>query len=195
MWGRYNMKKILLIIALAFCIFQMVVLAVAIDMGNAATDRASSTSFANTWIDRNNPANATGTITSIEIYIATAVTGLDIGIFYVESGDTLSTRDDVTIGALGAGYHQVDVDLDVVLGDYIGYTKDTGTVDVGSDVSTGEWYVDGDYVPCTSKAFTQYANRVHSLYATGATPPAGITWNGVTITKWNGITITKINGK
>jgi len=40
----------------------------------------------------------------------------------------------------------------------------------------------------------------NSLYDTLLTygdeeTPAGIVWNGVTITKWNGITITKINGK
>jgi len=61
------MKKILLIIILIVAIFQMVVLATAIDIGSAAVD-GDDYWGGNTWINGANPANESGKITTIEIY-------------------------------------------------------------------------------------------------------------------------------
>ncbi|GAI84326.1 unnamed protein product [marine sediment metagenome] len=64
------MKKILLIITIVFCIFQMIVLAIDIDIGNPAINRDKLSSAA-TYVDKNNPANASGKITSVEIWSGT----------------------------------------------------------------------------------------------------------------------------
>ena len=187
------MKKILLIIAIEFCIFQMVVLATAIDVGSAAIDRSFSwTSL--TYVAKENPANATGQITSIEIWAAVSLTDCKVATFFVVSGNNLSTRDTETIGAVTAGAKRTfEVDLDVQVGDYIGIYFTAGEIELTTS-GTGIWTFDGDKIPCTNQLFTAEADRLLSLYGTGTTE-VGITWNGVTITKLNGVTITKINGK
>jgi len=190
------MKKILLIIAIVLCIFQMVVLATAIDIGSAATDRPSSVGD-RTLIEAANPANASGILTSVEIYVAVAMTGVEIATFYSTGTNQFSTRDYVTIGNATVGHHQYDVELDVEVGDYLGMFFVTGELDRNSDAGTFYWYDNTDprdQIPCTDAVFYKTSGETYtnSLYGTGVT---GIKWNGVTITKWNGITVTKINGK
>ncbi|GAJ03290.1 unnamed protein product, partial [marine sediment metagenome] len=76
------MKKILLIIALTFCIFQLVVLAADIDIGMPAIDRPAGSTAEDTWVNIGNPANATGTITSIEIHVAIVLRNCEVATFY-----------------------------------------------------------------------------------------------------------------
>ena len=56
------------------------------------------------------------------------------------------------------------------------------------------WYLAGDQIPCTGATFTFSDYHTMSLKGTGATPPAGITWNTKIISKWNNVTISKWNG-
>jgi len=164
------MKKILLIIALTFLIFQMVVLATAIDMGSPAVDGDSYTTGAKTVIERTNPANESGTITSVEVWVNTAMTQVQVATFEEISTDRFSTRDTKTdIGNLGTGYHQLDVSLEVQAGDYIGMYFATGAIEMTVAGTIEPWYKTSDQIPCTDVYFNSFSARKISLYATGAT--------------------------
>ena len=184
------MKKILLIIALAFCIFQMVVLAEDIDIGTAAIGRTYTTDWQTTKIVVANPANASGKITSVEIYASDTMLSCKVATFYLVSGTTFSTRDWEEVGEVLEGAKRTfEVDIDVQEGDYIGI-KFSGGALYSSNSGSGRWTLFGDEIPCTESVFSFTDNKTISLFGTGETVAVGIKWNGVTITKWNGITIT-----
>jgi len=170
------MKKILLTVIFILAIFQMVVLATAIDVGSAAIDRDSTASYGYTRVDQANPANATGQITSVDIWAASDMSNCEIGIFYVVSGTNLSTRDNETIGAVASGSKQTfAVTINVTSGDYIGWYATGGTIERRDTGGSGVWAVSGDQMPCTNVTFSNYLADSISLYATGATPAATTT--------------------
>jgi len=168
------MKKILLIIAITLLIFQMVVLAVAIDIGSAAIERPFNTvNVLKTYVDKNNPANASGTITSIEIWASTNLANCEVATFYIVSGNNLSTRDTHTIGSVTAGNKQTFSGLDITVqtGDYIGLKYTRGQLEK-TDSGDGYWYINSDEIPCTNVLFTSVADTTISLYGTGTTVEA-----------------------
>jgi len=186
------MKKILLIITLVFLIFQLVALAVDIDIGMPAIHRSTSLGTGFTLVEISNPASTGGTITSVEIYVASPSSNVKVAIFYVVSGNNLSTRVFEVIGDVASGYNQFDVNLNVLAEDFIGiYNADLELDFEGY----GVWYAIGDEIPCTDTTFTDFGEGPMSLYGTGATVEVG--WNGpfnaVAVTKWNNIEITKWN--
>jgi len=187
------MKKILLTILIIILIFSMNVIAIEIDVGNSAINRSGERASGITWVDKNNPANDTGIITSVEIYAETAMTLCEVAIF-TASGNVLTTRSNVAIGNVALGYNQFDVELDVTAGDYIGFYFSTGE---GSRAYTGDgnWWYGGDNIPCTSVFFNSEGNTTISLYGTGTTE-VGWThkWDTLTIGKWNTKEFTKWNG-
>jgi hypothetical protein len=155
-----------------------------IDVGSAAIDRASSADTANyTTVAAENPANASGTINHIEIYMNSAGAGatIDVASFYVVSGNNLSTRGssgNLTV-VVGLNTFNAPGDFtafDINVGDYIGfYSSSTGLPRIEQDITgSGKWYKPGDYIPCTDTVFTWLADRTISLYAEGSTgaPPA-----------------------
>jgi len=147
-----------------------------IDIGSDPTDREDSLASNTTWIDKNNPANETGIITSIEIWAETELENCEVAIFYVVSGNNLSTRigGTVTLGTVTAGSKQTftedsesdPISLNVVAGDYIGIFYTAGTIE-RSFSGAGTWGAVGDYIPCINVAFAVNANRSISLYGTG----------------------------
>ena len=164
------MKKILLIIALTLCIFQMVVLATAIDVGSPAVNRSAYYLPGYTFISKNNPANESGTITSVEIYVAQGLSNCEIAIFEEVSTDHYTTRSNVTIGAAAAGYHQYDVSLAVEAGDRIGIYYSGGRLDKIASGGVGHMYKSGDHIPCTDASFSLESSvTITSLYGTGIT--------------------------
>jgi hypothetical protein len=172
------MRRLLLTIFLIMAIFQMVVLATAIDVGFTASDRAkktpTNTDF--TFVDNANSANATGKITSIDIWAGDNMTNCEVATFYVVSGNNLSTRDTQAIGSVTAGSKQTFiVDLDVTTGDYIGiYFSTGGSLDYDTGLGGTEWYQNGDLIPCTNAEFNlENPGATMSLYGTGATTATG----------------------
>ena len=166
------MKKILLIIIIVFLIFQMVVLAVAIDIGDAAIDRGN-TSTPRTFVAIGNPANATGTITSIEVWFHSVETlDVEVATFFVVSGNNLSTRDTESIGTVsGQSKQTFPVDLEVEEGDYIGVYWSSGDIEMDYAGGDGLWYGGAgvDYIPCTNQLFSVTAGDMISVYGTGTT--------------------------
>ena len=179
----------------------------AIDIGAAATDRSASIA-ARTYVAKENPANATGTIDTVEIWADINLSNCEVATFFVVSGNNLSTRDSEIIGTVTSGSKQTfsGLSMDVETGDYIGtfYTSG-GWIEVNTSGGTGMWYGGSgvDYIPCTNQVFTSAGGYTLSLYGTGTEAAAG--WaggdvNGVAIAdiaKINGIAladITKVNG-
>lgn len=139
-----------------------------IDIGMEATDRSTHYTTA-TLIGRGNPANASGKITSVEIYAYLTLYNCEVATFYETDTNEFSTRDYEAIGNVTAGSKQTfTVDLDVAAGDYIGIYYSTGAIE-RDDSGDGYWYiVSADHIPCTKQAFTFASSRTISLYGTGS---------------------------
>ena len=165
-------KYILLIIAITLLIFQMVVMATAIDIGNLAIIRPSGSGNP-TNVNKGNPANASGKITSIEIYAYSTIEDVKVATFYEGEANVFSTRDYETIGTvLGGAKRTFTVDLDVQEGDYIGMTISSGYVYQSASGMDGLWYSGSQNIPCTSETFYFLSGRGISLYGTGTTEEA-----------------------
>ena len=116
------MKKLIIILAIIFCLFQMMVLAIAIDVGVIGEDWDYKVSANNTWANIGNPANATGTITSIQIFLASPSTGdLTVATFFRVDENHFTARDSVNLGAVSAGSNQT-------------FTKDKNNDDIALEI-------------------------------------------------------------
>lgn len=168
----------------------------AIDVGAGATNRATSYSpYYTTFIDKTNPANDNGTLTSFEIWALANMTGVKVGTFS-GSGTSWNDRDYESIGNVTAGSKQTFSGLSCTVntGDILGIyqTSALGTIEADTSGGSGVLYIISDAFGQGALTFTlDDADACISLYATGAT--AG--W--ANIAKINGIaagSIAKIDG-
>lgn len=168
------MKKILLTIGITLLIFQMVVLAVDIDIGAAAINRSFSGGGDITLVNKTNPANDSGIIDTIEMWINTQIVNCEVATFYVVSGNNLSTRDTHAIGTVTAGSKQTftGLNISVQAGDYIGIRFSSGYIEKDNSGGDGLWSVEGDKIPCTNVSFSLGEGNIISLYGTGTTEAA-----------------------
>ena len=194
------MKKILLIIFTIILILSVNVLAVDIDIGEAAINRSGIATSGETYINAGAVANASGKVTTIEIYSYNNLTNCEVAIFYRPDPDgfpnDFSTRDSVLIGNVEKGaLRSFAVDLDVEIGDMIG-VHTTNNIDKDSSGYDGIWHFAADYIPCTNEHFYWLAGDAVSLHGIGATVAVGWPhkWNTQTISKWNTKEFTKWNG-
>jgi hypothetical protein len=142
----------------------------AIDIGDEPTDRASNDPPGYTMVPKGNPANDTGTIDTVELWVNQPGT-FEVATFYVVAGTNLTTRASASLGALGGSYNIITgLSLAVQTGDYLGYHSADGSLDRGATGGLGTLYKAGDYIPCTNAAFTDTADYVTSLKGTGSTP-------------------------
>jgi len=159
-------------ILLVFLIFQVVALAIDIDIGSPADNRSWTITSGYTLINKDNPANESGKITSVKIWANVSMTGCQVATFYVVSGDNLSTRDTHYIGDVQLGFKRTfSVDLNVNAGDYIGMYYAAGEVESDQTGYSGVWFTSGDLIPCTNQGFGTQSGDTISLYGTGATLP------------------------
>ena len=151
-----------------------------------------------TEVDKNNPANESGTVNKVEIFAVSGndMENVEVGIFYIVSGDNLSTRDSEFIGAVVGGSVQTfDVDLTVVAGDVIGIYWTGGRIEQDTSGAVGDWRKSGDNIPCTNAAFSFYASRCISIHGYYEAPVGwDHKWNTKEIVKWNNKEIIKWNG-
>jgi len=153
----------------------------AIDVGSAAIDRANTASIFYsavyyTQVEGGNPANSTGTITTVEAYFYAVPenSNVRIGTFAYADG-VVTCHDAVTVGAASAGYNKWEgLTLAVSTGEYIGMDAASadGTLLLEMDVSGGtvRWQVVGQQL-CVSEASAEvtntYTSNLLSLYGTG----------------------------
>lgn len=171
-----------------------------IDVGPGATDRSAYQFGGYTFIDLANPANDSGTLTSVEVWAYyTIASGMKVGTFS-RSGDIFTPNDYDTIGEVVSGAKRTfTVSIAVASGDYLGFWWDDAdhsgpeAIDFDPSGGSGIYYKDGDYFSAGAQTYTEIVNRIFSIYATGETSTTSIkTLNGTAIadlSKWNGITI------
>lgn len=174
------MKKILIIITIVLCIFQMVVLATAITIGSSAIDRGGSAGGTYTQITKENPANETGRITTVKIWAKSALAGVKVAIFTEGAANTFTAGDVANIGNVSSGSEQTfNVNLNVSAGDFIGLYWTDGWMELDSSGYGGRWVLAGDQTTCVDEAFTLYGDDGISLGGTGTTEEEGEEANAI----------------
>lgn len=143
----------------------------AIDVGADAIFRDTRKLAGNTIIDKNNPANASGKIKTVEIWLrADGYDGI-VGTFYTTNGDTLKCRDSVAIGDVDCGSKQTisGLSISIEAGDYIGvYFPSFGQIEQDKSGYAGIWVKLGKYIDPDDEAdFSFLADDAISLYGTG----------------------------
>ena len=147
----------------------------AIDAGNLAIDRLRSIGPGYTFIDGENPANATGLIFEVSIYSDVALEGIEVASFiqWQPGVNDYTTRANVSLanqGGAGLTTYTAPTDFipfEVRSGDYIGIYYTAGELDHEFGGEAGHWYKEDDHIPCTTETFTFFAGVKMSLYATG----------------------------
>ena len=116
-----------------------------VDVGGLGT---SNSSFIPTYtfISLLNPANNTGTLTEVQLYVNRAMAGLKIATFRFDTGpgNRYTCKSSVAIGALSVGYHSITgLSLGITSGDFIGCYYTSGKIE-GATYVSGIVYVSGD---------------------------------------------------
>jgi hypothetical protein len=156
-----------------------------IDVGVEATNRASYAvlyatigNVYKTWINYGNAANATGTIDTVEIWLAytDGAANVRAGSFSLGEGTTFTCRDGQNLGVLASGSKRTvsSLSIDFNPGDYIGTdctgADDSGTVAVEASASGGDgvYSATGQFCDASDSAsFILSAGDILSLYGTG----------------------------
>lgn len=176
------MKKYFLICLAIFIMLLLVMIKIAfsadIVVGSAAIDRSSSSGYNTTCIATENPANASGVIDHIEIYMSTIVGGIiDVAAFEQVGANIFTSRGSSGNLTAAVGLNTFDAPgdftaFDINAGDYIGvYIMSSESID-RANTGSGYWTNGGDEIPCTDLTFTFTASRTISLYAEGSTGEA-----------------------
>lgn len=145
-----------------------------IDVGNDAIDRDTSVGNTRTCICKDNPANATGTITKVQLFYDNANgENVKVGSFSA-SGDDLTPRDYDSLGTVAFGSTQTitGCTIDIVLGDHIGEYHTGGILDADATGGDGKWHLDGDQFDAGEQTYGLWTGPL-SVYGEGETeaPP------------------------
>lgn len=157
-----------------------------INVGQGATERASQADFSigATYLDYGNPANASGTLESFEIWADNTISSSKMGTFS-GSGTSWDDRDYEILGSIASGSRQTfsGLDCDVEADDIIGMYASTGDLDRDTSGGNGILFKLGDQFGSGSQSYTDFSDDAISLYAlgesTGWSNIAGI--NGVLV--------------
>jgi len=118
-----------------------------IDVGPAAIDMSQANAGGYTTINKENPADASGVITSVDIWAHTSLSSCKVGIFTETATNQFKCRSSHTIGTVTAGSRKTfsGLSLAVQVGDYIGLYHDAGTIDAEDEGGEGIWYIANDH--------------------------------------------------
>lgn len=148
---------------------------VAIDVGSECIDRAVYLAGQVTIVEKANPANLSGNITSVCIYVKiTGGGGWYLGIFYPIGTNQLKCRSAYGPFTVSVGLNTISVNMPIVADDYIGaYLPTTGEqIEQDSDGYPGFWYA-FDVNNCIVDNESYYSSdsiKSSSIYGTGITP-------------------------
>ncbi|MBA7591601.1 hypothetical protein ES708_33761 [subsurface metagenome] len=146
-----------------------------IDIGSEAIDRALYHAYGWTMFETHNPANASGKITSVEIWAVSnaPLTDCKVGTFYRLGNSDYKCRDSANLGTVISGSKQIFSGLDIAVetGDFIGIYFSGGEIERDSGEET-VYRVAGDHVnPGDQATFSPAAPSYFSLYGTGEVAP------------------------
>lgn len=138
----------------------------AIDIGPGAIDRSYTwTGAGYTAIDIANGANGIGTLSSVELYVNAAVTGVVVGTFY-GSGVSWTCRDWESIGSVAGGWHNFSVSISVSTDDRLGVYFASGTLERGNTGGNNLYYKAGNQMESGTQSYTAAAYTI-SIYGSG----------------------------
>lgn len=155
----------------------------AIDIGTGASDLNASTSYTGgyTYLDYNNPANATGILTKFEVWAdSNNMSNVRFGTFTYSSGTTFAPRAwTASLGTATAGQKTTftpgGFGLSVSSGDYLAiYWETNGALSYNNAYGGGLYRVSGRPTSSTSFTLAGAAYKA-AIYATGSTRPAQAT--------------------
>ena len=162
----------------------------AIDIGPGAAALEYAFDFGGyTQLDATNPANATGILTSFELYYKTNATGVIVGTFS-GSDTTWNDRDYESIGNVTSGSKQTFTgkNCDVVINDVLGFYDTSGAWYCASSGGARKYYA-GNAFGQGDLTYIQDAFKL-SMYATGYTIPDAPTSVSATDNLTDKVTIT-----
>jgi len=138
-----------------------------ITVGAAAIARPVNLTFGNTYVETNNPADGTGTITTFEFWAQVNLANCKAGTFSDDGSDKYTPRDFETIGAVTSGSKQTfsGLDCDVVSGDVAGAYHSAGNFE--ATAGSTAYYKAGDQFAAGQQTYASYGRGEFSLYATG----------------------------
>ena len=140
-----------------------------IDIGSGAIDRAAYWSENETIIDRNNPANASGSINTWEFWFYANASGVKVGTFY-GSGVAWTNRDYETIGNVASGSKQIFSGLDTTVetDDLSGIYFISGRIERDYSGGVGLFHKTGDQFGAGEQTYDVTASgNIISNYGTG----------------------------
>ena len=141
-----------------------------IDIGPGATDRNTYISFGKTLIDLANPANATGVLTSIDLWFySQSATGVKVGTFF-GTGTSYTNRDTVALGTVTSGSKQTFSELNcaVEIGDFIGIFFTDGYIEGATSGGSSVYYNNADQFGTGQQTYAPLTDAVMSIYGTGS---------------------------
>jgi hypothetical protein len=151
-----------------------------LDIGAGASAYDQYEYIDGTLIDITNPANDTGFITSIQIYISSyaSATNVLVGTFYGSAG-SFTNRDFANLGTLTPGSHTINgLHIAVSAGDFLGVHADVQDIgpyiDENSSGGSGVYYDNSGqnrFNPGTYTYTLSGAGYKIALYGTGSIPP------------------------
>ena len=102
----------------------------AIDIGPGASLRSTFTGANRTTIELDNPANDTGTITEMKVYLRVSASAAKVGTMYASPSPDYTPRDFEVIGAIlqDAIRTLSGLDIDVTTGDYATFYSNDGRI-------------------------------------------------------------------
>jgi len=155
----------------------------AIDVGGDLGVRAGGSYTNETTIVLDNPANASGTIDTINFQVREDVTNIRFGIFYLVSGTDYKCRSSTPDqGAFLAGVRQITgLSLAIVTGDFIGtyttYSSGVNPIERDGTGFAGTMYSSGEHIDVDDQAtYGLNAGDILSLNGTGTESGGG--WAG-----------------
>ena len=147
-----------------------------ITVGATASDRGDKLSAGFTILNSAYPANDTGKITSVEIWIAAEsnnMTNCKVGSFFSTGGEDFNMRDEYAIGNVTKGSKQTfPVSFNIEAGDVIGIYGEGGDIERDTTGGDGIHIKNGDHFG-SNETYTPLADDVVSLYGTGETVSVG----------------------
>ena len=162
----------------------------AIDIGNGAASPSDFVGAGQTCLDKTNTANATGVLTSVEIW--TAYTGTFVYATFSGATWTFTSRDSESLGscASGAKRTKTGLNIDVSSGDVGGTYSADGQMGGTWSGGSGVGYTAGNKIGAGSTLYSGVGSGVLQLYATGVTVPDAPTSVSATDNLTDKVTIT-----
>ena len=145
-----------------------------IDIGALAIDRTTSRTSGYTYVAKDNPANASGIITTVKLWALADLISCRAGTFYTINANTLKCRDSTSIGNVSPGSEQTFTGLSIIVqeGDYIGCYFFSGNIEADTEGFAGLWRCEGKFInPGDEAEYTFSSFHAISLYGIGETQP------------------------